>query len=460
MGCRTAFLVATLIATSASVASADRYPRVYGPTGRPYGPTVAGYQYQRQYGQQWHGYRGGVAPPGYGNFTFSAGPRFGFSFGYGPWYPYGYGYDPWYGGGYYPPFVGNFYTPPVYANPPLYYSYPRSTISAPNPYDNSVIQEGLRENAERWDQPLRVPPVARTERSQTPSSPEAIIRSQRKQEYGDNWLKKIDYTNALSNYRAAVLITPDRAEPKFRLGFVLTALGQYPEAVEQFKRGLEIDPTWPSSGMSIDQLIGPEQAIEKSVIQNRLAEWVRQDVRDPNRLFLMGVILHLDRHDQARLFFETAFRLAGQGDHLAAFLQPVPPVANDAKVPDANPQAPGEKSRPNASDFPPPPPLPLPELDPAQTKPATPTVIPQKPVKPQALPQPPVPKSTPKDSSKKPGTDDAPPKPDSELKNNETDEPPAKPLPEANAPAAPSDSQPAAAGKDESDSGPQLVPPG
>ena len=35
-----------------------RYPRVYGATGHPYGPTQAHYQYLRQYGRSWHGYRG------------------------------------------------------------------------------------------------------------------------------------------------------------------------------------------------------------------------------------------------------------------------------------------------------------------------------------------------------------------------------------------------------------------
>ena len=34
------------------------YPRVYGPTGRLYGPTQADYQYRKQYGRDWHGYRG------------------------------------------------------------------------------------------------------------------------------------------------------------------------------------------------------------------------------------------------------------------------------------------------------------------------------------------------------------------------------------------------------------------
>src|SRR5688572_6212800 len=37
----------------------DAYPRVYGPTGRPYGPTQAHYQYERQYGRPWYG---GAAP--------------------------------------------------------------------------------------------------------------------------------------------------------------------------------------------------------------------------------------------------------------------------------------------------------------------------------------------------------------------------------------------------------------
>ncbi|MGE3315836.1 MAG: hypothetical protein AB7O26_12050 [Planctomycetaceae bacterium] len=457
MGLRIMLLAATVVAAGSTTAFADRYPRVYGPTGRPYGPTVADYQYQRQYGRPWHGYRGGYATPGYGSVSVRVAPFPGFGFGFGPSYGYGYGY------GYGPPYVGNYYLPPESAPyyPPNYSPNYYSPNYYHNPYDNPVIQDGLRENADRWGQPVQPAPVVKAPRQVTPSSPEAVARSVRKQEFGDTWLKKIDYVNAMSNYRSAVLIAPERAEPKFRLAFVLAAMGQHGEAVEEFKRGLEIDPSWPSSSPTYEELIGPENQLEKANIQHRAAEWVRRDVRDPNRLFLMGVLLHLDRNEQSNVFFETAYRLAGQGDHLSAFLRPV--GANGQAAAQPVPQKPQGGAPRAQGNFPPPPPLPAPELGPAQpmpparSKPPEATVIPQrKPAEPKALP------------SAEPKSDgDAPPKPDSllnEEKNEEKkDAPPADPKPETetkseSAPATESENSEAASVKEE-EAGPQLVAP-
>jgi tetratricopeptide (TPR) repeat protein len=447
MACRTALLAATIVAAFSTGTFADRYPRVYSPTGRPYGPTVAGYQYQRQYGQPWHGYRGGYAPPGYGSVNVRVSPFPGFAFGFGPGYGYGYGG--------YPPYVGNYYLPAVPAEPVPYYG-PNyySPNYYQNPYDNPVIQDGLRENADRWGQPVQPAPLVKAPREVAPSSPEAVARSVRKQEFGDTWLKKIDYVNAMTNYRSAVLIAPERAEPKFRLAFVLAAMGQHAEAVEEFKRGLEIDPSWPSNSPTFEQLIGPENLLEKSNIQHRAAEWVRRDVRDPNRLFLMGVLLHFDRNAQANVFFETAYRLAGQGDHLVAFLRPVAADGRAAAQP--APQKPQAAAPREQGNFPPPPPLPAPELGPAQpmppaqVKPPAATVIPQK--------KPAEPKAAPPAEPKLEG--DAPPKPDSllneEKKEEKKETPPADPKPEPAAAAAPENSQPAAV---EEEAGPQLVAP-
>ena len=64
---RLTYAVLALCALPVATAQADppgsfRYPRVYGYTGRPYGPTQAHYQYQRQYGRAWDGYGGNSIP--------------------------------------------------------------------------------------------------------------------------------------------------------------------------------------------------------------------------------------------------------------------------------------------------------------------------------------------------------------------------------------------------------------
>ena len=55
-----------------------RYPRVYGPAGRPYGPTQAHYQYQKRYGRPWHGYGGLTAHFGRQAITALAQLDYGF----------------------------------------------------------------------------------------------------------------------------------------------------------------------------------------------------------------------------------------------------------------------------------------------------------------------------------------------------------------------------------------------
>jgi hypothetical protein len=53
-----------------------------------------------------------------------------------------------------------------------------------------------------------------------------------------------------------------------------------------------------------------------------VAAWVREDIRDPSRLFLMGVLLHFnDDPDKSRTFFEAASALAPEPMYAQAFLE-------------------------------------------------------------------------------------------------------------------------------------------
>ena len=54
-----------------------------------------------------------------------------------------------------------------------------------------------------------------------------------------------------------------------------------------------------------------------------MADWADANVRDSDRLFLMGVMLYCDDDSRAHEFFRGASKLAGgQGAHLHAFLKP------------------------------------------------------------------------------------------------------------------------------------------
>lgn len=113
-------IAAAAVLMLGGLAAAGTYPRVYGPTGRLYGPTQAPYQYQRQYGNSWSGYRG-----------IPGGNEIGAVNGYPRVLP-GVGYS----GGYYPGLgyytgLGYFSTYPYGAYP---YGYPISIYGYNSPY--------------------------------------------------------------------------------------------------------------------------------------------------------------------------------------------------------------------------------------------------------------------------------------------------------------------------------------
>jgi hypothetical protein len=69
-------------------------------------------------------------------------------------------------------------------------------------------------------------------------------------------------------------------------------------------------------------VFGENNRLSVLTLIERVGGWVREDIRDPERLFLMGVVLHADGDARASEFFEAAYRLGGSGDHLLAFLHP------------------------------------------------------------------------------------------------------------------------------------------
>ena len=183
-------------------------------------------------------------------------------------------------------------------------------------------------------------------RQPKPSNPEAKQRSIHFQGQGDIRFKKQEYLRAHELYRQAYRAARDRPEPYFRMGFALAALGHHGSAVREFKRGLNIDRSWALTGASLEEIFGDNQ-LARNALLHEIAEWVREDIRDPDRLFLMGVMLYFDDDiDRALPFLQTADQLAGSPPHIRAFLHP--PVPHGQKTPPKPPR-------------PEPPPLPEPE---------------------------------------------------------------------------------------------------
>jgi len=187
-----------------------------------------------------------------------------------------------------------------------------------------VIEGTLHENRRRWLGGLDLDPPPKTvKRISKPSSTTAKLKSLQAEIQGNAAFRRQDYPYAIKRYKQAISAAKDRAEPYFRLGLVFIVTNRYRSAVKQIQRGLEIDPSWPETGPSLEVSFGPSNRLARLSTIRRVADSVREDIRDPNRLFLLGVLLHFnDDTAQAKPFFETALRLAGEGEHIKVFLRP------------------------------------------------------------------------------------------------------------------------------------------
>jgi hypothetical protein len=242
---------------------------------------------------------------------------------------------------YSPPYVGYGYAPygaygygsvAGYGYPPPYYGGPYAAYRVPNPlyyepYTNPVLQETMLENQLRWG-PNLAPSITplRARVRLRPSTPEQKAKSIHAQAQGDVWMRRLKFLNAYERYKFAISIANDRPEAYFRTGYALAAVGSFDSAVKYIKQGLDLDPQWPSHGERLEAIFGDDNRLAILTLTERVTGWVREDIRDPDRLFLVGVLLHFNGDSRASQFFEAAYRLAGSGDHLLAFLQPAPEI--------------------------------------------------------------------------------------------------------------------------------------
>jgi len=292
--------------------------------------------------------------------------------------PYGYG-----------SVVGYGYAPLYYGGP--YAAYPPANPLYYEPYTNPVLQETMLENQLRWG-PNLAPSITplRTRVRLHPSTPEQQVKSIHAQAQGDVWMHRLKFLNAYERYKYAISVANDRPEPYFRNGYALAAVGSFDSAVKYIKQGLDLDPQWPSHGEHLEAIFGDDNRLAILSLTERVTNWVREDIRDPDRLFLVGVLLHFSGDHRASQFFEAAYRLAGAGDHLLAFLQPA--VENKDGAPAAS--QPGPPTGPFNGAAPPPapaePPLPLEAIPGAALNPSGgngqgPALMPR-PIGPNALP--------------------------------------------------------------------------
>jgi tetratricopeptide (TPR) repeat protein len=218
-----------------------------------------------------------------------------------------------YYGGYSPYYPG--YLPPVFA--PAESAYGPGAAQRFIGGDDSNSSPAYTRPSRRADRTLDDEPSS----SQRSTNSAATALGRKYIGYGDENFHNQRYSEANQRYRKATLNAPAMAEGYFRAGFALVALGHYDAAAQIFKRGLNVDPTWPQSQFRIDDLYGANQS-DKAAHLESLAKAATEDPRNGDLLFLVGTELYFDsQKDRARIFFERADQLIhGNDAHLKGFL--------------------------------------------------------------------------------------------------------------------------------------------
>ena len=325
--------------------------------GFGYGPYYGGYG-------GFGGYGVGLTPfGGYGGFrpTYGVGPYWGpygatyptqlgaavgyAGFGYGPVVtapgaaavgvgPYGYGGAGYGGATYgpsYPVGVG------VGAGPVVGGVNPTGAVIGGNFGPNPAIAEGLRDEADRWRGPVDLGDAGPLPAAERPPTERELAEALREERRGDEAFAALDYREAIRRYRAAAEAAPTRGETLYRLGFARLAVGDFAEAGDNLRRAVELNPSLPNAGPTLDDLLGGGNRLAKTSLLSAVAELARADVRDPDRLFLLAAAMHASGDSRAREIFEAAWRLTGGRPWLRAYLDPVDvdftPAASEEDLP-------------------------------------------------------------------------------------------------------------------------------
>lgn len=193
------------------------------------------------------------------------------------------------------------------------------------------------------------------------SPPGARRLSVEQQRLGDEKLRQHLWPQAYVHYRNSADLAPERPEAHFRLAVTFAAMKQFASAIREFKRSLDLDPTLPQSGETFSTLFGPENnALQK--IMPPVAGWVQEDLKDVNRLFLLGLILHFNDDPRGSEILETAARTPGANEYIAYFLNPASTRQPDrTRIRPHFERQPGNTGTEVQPDDIPPPPAPIPE---------------------------------------------------------------------------------------------------
>ncbi|NNJ24158.1 hypothetical protein [Alienimonas chondri] len=188
---------------------------------------------------------------------------------------------------------------------------------------NPALDEAFREQADRWRAPIDLGDAGPLPGVPRPADERELAEALRDERAADEAFSRLDYRKALTLYRRAADVAPTRGEPLYKSAFARIALGQFAAAGEELRRAVALNPALPTTGPTLREMFGPDHSIARTAALGGVAEHARADVRDPDRLFLLGAAMHANGDDRAREIFEAAWRLTGGRPHLRPYLDPV-----------------------------------------------------------------------------------------------------------------------------------------
>jgi tetratricopeptide (TPR) repeat protein len=269
------------------------------------------------------GFFGGFNRFGFGsNFFYSAGFPNAY---YGSTFPY-YGNSFYSSSTFYPPYPGGVlqYGTEV----PITYLPMRGTVPAtpvnPAPLLNQLPQDPLIQ-LDRGQLPTeleQLEPLDLADRPVRRSSLENRLKARQEQIKGDLAFREQNRLKAHGYYRQAADYAEDLASVQFRLAVSYAAMGKFDLAVDHLKRVLELEPAWPQEGEGLSRMYDSKHVIARNSMLIRLSDWVGEDIRDPDRLLLMGAFLFETSPDKAREFLLSSAQLSGNNRYTEPFLNP------------------------------------------------------------------------------------------------------------------------------------------
>lgn len=240
-----------------------------------------------------YGY-GGYGYPGYGYGGYGMGGYGYGSYGYGSFGFPGFGYSRY---GYYgsPSFSFGYTLPGPNWDPGWGYAPMARQYDGVGPVATSFPNWPVDPN-QNVDPVNQLPSPSQVAQQASPFRQSSVQEQHESlvwMEQGDRFRYNGQYSEALNSYRRSIEIAQDQPLPRMKGAILLAESQQYNEAVHQLRSALALDPESAVKAKALSEFFGPRR---EQTIHNMLqatAQWARGDIRDPQRLLLVGTLLML-----------------------------------------------------------------------------------------------------------------------------------------------------------------------